>query len=137
MQDFHPDCIINILVAGHGRPAKFSWAIKIATREQVSLVEATRFLGIVSPDEAGWAALVYSLRQVERLQQEKVMIATDIAYPALTAAKASRSRDPKIQLIIDEAVAIWRGIRLTKMAPLGVPERTHLQGLLTPGKRGR
>lgn len=134
MQDFHPDCIINILVTARGQPAKFTWACGLFTRERVPLVIATRFLGHVPREEAEAAALLFGLEQAARLQQEKVQLGGDIAFPGINAP-AGRGRKGTVPLKMREALALWESFRLRKSASLTEADRAALRGAFEPGAR--
>jgi len=112
MQDFHADCTINLLIQAQGNPGKYAWVCSLVTRESVRLVLARKFLGIVSREQAEWSAILFGLRQAERLQQEKVQLCTEFN---LSLESSSKHRDPEIQSKKVQAEDIWKFFRLSKM----------------------
>lgn len=126
MTDFHPDCTINILLLAQGRPAKYVWVCSLVTRESVRLVTARRFAGIVSREQAEASALLFGMKQAERLLQEKVQLSADF-QPFTEGHSGGRHKDPGVQLMKAEAEKIWSSFRLRKMARIAPDEERLLK----------
>jgi hypothetical protein len=124
MQDFHPECTINLLIQAQGRPSKYVWACSILTRNSVRLVFARRFLGMVSREQAEWNALLFGLRQAERLQQEKVQLSSSFS---LSLGAAGKLRCPELQSLKAQAEGIWNGFRLRKTGKIDPAEEDFLK----------
>ena len=124
MQEFKPDCTINLLILSHGRPAKYAWACSILTRESVRLVLARRFVGISSRDEVEWSAMLFGLGQAMRLQQEKVQVCADFSDILQIAGK---HRDPQIQSLKAAAQDAWASFRLRKEGRISADEEMLLK----------
>lgn len=124
MQDFNPDCTINLSIQAQGKPGKFVWACSLVTRDSVRLVLARKFLGIVNRDEAEWSAALFGLSQAQRLMQEKVQLCSDFG---LNLDGTSKHRDPKIQLIKARAEKVWSSFRLRKLGRVEAGEERILR----------
>lgn len=126
MQDFHPDCTINLLVQSQGKPGKYAWVCSLVTRDSVRLLSARRFLGIVNREEAEWACALFGLEQAARLQQEKVQLCADFSL-LLDPAAGGKHRDPSIQSKKAEAGALWASFRLRKLGKISAEEDGFLR----------
>lgn len=126
MQDFHPDCTINLLVQSQGKPGKFAWACTLVTRNSVRLLVARRFLGVVNREQAEWSCALFGLEQAARLQQEKVQLSADFSL-ALDPAAGGKHRDPAIQSKKAEAEALWASFRLRKQGKISAEEDGFLR----------
>jgi hypothetical protein len=135
MQDFHPDCTINILVSGQGRPAKLVWCCSLVLRSGQRLVTVKKFTGIAPREQVEWQATLFGLEQATRLQQEKVMLASDLTLPGIHQTPASRLRDPALQLMREDAENLWAGFRLRKTGRLDEKEAAHLREAAADGFR--
>jgi hypothetical protein len=124
MQDFHADCIINILLQAQGKPAKYAWICSLSTRNSVRLVWARKFMGLVNREEAEWAAALFGLEQAQRLQQEKVQFSAGFSAPD---PRAGKLRDPRIQSMKARAEKIWESFRLKKEGRISAEEETFLR----------
>lgn len=85
---------------------------------------ARKFLGIVSRDQAEWSALLFGLKQAERLQQEKVQLCSGFN---LSLDSPGKHRDPEVQLKKAEAEGIWKSFRLSKTGRVDPEEEAFLQ----------
>lgn len=135
MTDFHPDCTINILVTGQGRPAKLVWVCSLVMRDGTRLVTARKFTGIASREQVEWTATLFGLRQATRLQQEKVQIRSEFSLPGIHVSPASRLRDPALQLMREDAERLWTGFRLRKTGRLDEKEAEYLRNEAASGFR--
>jgi len=124
MQEFKPDCTINLLIQSQGRPAKYVWACSLVTRDSVRLVMARKFMGIVSRDEAEWSAMLFGLSQARRLLQEKVHLCSE--YSGILQ-EAGKLRDPRIQSMKAKAQDIWSTFRLRKIGKIASDEEVALK----------
>jgi len=135
MQDFHPDCTINILISGQGRPAKLVWVCSLTLRHGPRLLTVKKFAGIAPREQVEWQATLFGLEQATRLQQEKVMLASDFSLPGIHQSPASRLRDPALQLMREDAENLWAGFRLRKTGNLDEKESAHLKEAAADGFR--
>jgi hypothetical protein len=114
MTDFRPDCTISLHVETRGKPAKLTWACSISHAKRGLLVRARGFSGLVPHAEAELAALLFGLRQTQRLLQEKVEVAATFPVEELLS-KENRRLAPGLRPQRDEAVRIWESFRLRRM----------------------
>jgi len=140
MQDFHADCIINVLVKGFGRPSKHSWVAELRTRNSVNIVSAFKFEGIKSFEASEANAIHWALYQAQLLLQEKIEIKllSDFSF---SPYKPGRNHNPALSLKRKEILNLWEGFRLKKCSRLSSQEEQDLsRGLeesFGPGRKKR
>lgn len=117
MQDFHADCIINVLVKGFGKPSKHSWVAELCTRNSVSIVSAFKFEGMKSFEEAEANAIQWALQQAQSLLQEKIEIKllSDFNF---SPYKPGKNHNPALSLKRKDILNLWEGFRLKKTSRL-------------------
>lgn len=117
ISEFRPECTVNLWLEANGQPAKRAWvcAIEVAGKR---IVTARKFLGIVSVEEAEASVLLFGLRRVRRLLQEKVEVRGNFPVEGMLGkAKAvGRRGEPDLQSERAEITSIWESIRLVRGA---------------------
>ena len=123
MQEFKPECTINLHVESLGTPPKYIWNCSI--RYHVSrIVVAKGFTGSKIREDAQLEAALFGMRQAMRLKQEKVALAC--SFPGILSL--SPKKNLELQSKINEMNSLWQGFRLRKTIELEKNERDFLQG---------
>lgn len=123
MQEFKPECTINLHVESMGTPPKYIWICSV--RYLVSrVVVAKGFTGSKIREDAQLAAALFGMRQALRLKQEKVALAC--SFPGILSLSAKKNLE--LQSKIEEMHSLWAGFRLKKTMVLDKAERDFLQG---------
>jgi hypothetical protein len=125
MQDFHPECTINLLLECRGNPSKIVWSCSLQTRNSVRLLSAEKFLGIYHRERAEWELLRFGLQQANLLKQEKV----EICCPYFTEEEIlnpRKLRDQELQYIRQNCVQLLDTFRLKKYSKMDEKEKQYL-----------
>jgi hypothetical protein len=102
MQEFRPDCTINLHLESRGRSAKLVWCCGIRDERGNGLVTVSGFAGTAPRETALLRTLRFGLEQALRLRMEKIEIATDIPVEVyLEADRAGVSRLGDLQSEIE------------------------------------
>lgn len=126
MQDFHPDCTINLFVHSATRGERVYWSCSLVTRKSVRLVTAEKIVGVHSRDLAVWKALEFGLLQAHRLKQEKIAVACGfLAEKDLLETR--KLRDPELQLIKANCEKLYQEFRLKRFQAIAESEKKFLQ----------
>lgn len=117
MQEFKPDCTINLHLESKGKPSKYAWVCSVSSDKQKNIVVARGFLGITSIELAQALALQFALRFAENLRREKVWLCTSFPAEGMLIddkkiKKSSRPQEARLQL--EEVKKIWESIRLKR-----------------------
>lgn len=119
MTDFRPDCTINLHVEARGKPAKVAWVCSITHARRGRLVLARRFLGLVPRGEAELRALLFGLRETQRLLQEKVEVAATFPLDGLLGEEIRGRRVPaELAPLREDATRLWNAFRLHRCGRL-------------------
>lgn len=122
MQEFKPECTINLHVDSIGTPPKYIWICSV--RYLLSrVVVAKGFTGSKLREDAQLAAALFGLRQAYRLKQEKVALAC--SFPGILSL--SPKKNLELQSKLEELHSLWEGFRLKKTTELDKAERDFLQ----------
>ncbi len=127
MQEFNPECTINLYLESRGKTAKAAWCCSLVGGSGDRIIAAARFVGKGAFDDAVVGALKFGLEQAKRLRMEKVHLATDLSVEALITPKKGRLRDPELQAKAEACAEIWGGFRLRKLVRLNEAERGFLR----------
>ncbi len=126
MQDFHPDCTINLLVHSHGKGNTHFWACSLVTRKSVRLIVGEKFFGLTSREQAEWSALEFGLIQGLNLKQEKIAIAS-LFLKESELTDPRKLRDPELQLKKANCFTMYNQFRLRKFQTMNEEERAFLK----------
>jgi hypothetical protein len=128
MQEFNPDCTINLCLESQGHPAKIAWCCSVVNDSNFRVIVASRFLGKASFENSLMAVLKFGLEQALRLRVEKLHLATDLPVDDLfNEKKSGRSRYPKLQSEIEACNFMWNSFRLKKRVSVSTQERSFLR----------
>lgn len=128
MQEFNPECTINLYLESRGKPAKSAWCCSLTGESGARILVATKFLGKAPFEGSVVGALHFGLAQATRLRMEKVHLATDLPVEGVIAPeKKTRPRDAALEPVMRECADAWAAFRLRKLKKLPVDERDFLR----------
>ena len=128
MQEFKPDCTINLHLESRGKPAKNIWACSIVDRSGRRLVTALRFAGVINREIAILESAKFGMAQAKRLRMEKVQIASDGAIDSmLQLDRVGGIRFKELQSLLSEVSNYWIEFRLRKVGKISQGEREFLR----------
>ena len=112
MTDFRPDCTIHLHVETRGKPEKAAWCCSIVHHKRGRLLLVSGFLGIVEKRSAEQVALLFGLRQAQRLLQEKVELSSSFPLEGKLEPKRGEKRQLSPERV--QLLQIWEGFRLRR-----------------------
>lgn len=129
MQEFKPDCTINLHLESRGRPGKNVWACSIVDRSGRRLVTALRFAGAMGREAAMIECANFGMSQAQRLRMEKVELASDGTIDSmLVPERIGGKRSKELQSILKNVSNMWIMFRLRKVGVISPEERDYLRG---------
>lgn len=127
MQEFKPDCIINLHMESRGKPGKYAWSCSLVDRSGRRLVTAVKFAGVVSRDAVLLESARFGLVQAQRLRMEKIEVASDGSIEGFLASeRVGSKRVRELQSLLDDVIRAWSSFRLRKIGSLAGAERDFL-----------
>ncbi len=126
MQDFHPDCTINLIVLPAPRGEKVYWSCSLVTRKSVRLVTAEKIVGGLTREVAAWKSLEFGLLQAHRLKQEKIAVACGFLSEK-DLLETRKLRDPELQSIKANCEKLYQDFRLKRFQAIDENEKKFLQ----------
>jgi hypothetical protein len=127
MTEFKADCTINLHVEARGKPARTAWSCSVMHGKHGRLVLARKFMGEAPREEAELEALLFSLRQTERLLQEKVELCASFSLEGKVAGKGAVGASPGLKSRRGEIVKAWGGFRLRRVSRMKATELAVLR----------
>lgn len=115
MQEFRPECTINLHLESSGKPARQAWFCALLDERGARILIAAKFLGAVSRDESALRALHFGLVQALRLRTEKVELVGEIPLSFLGEERAGVGRLGELQSLKEECVEAWNRFRLRRV----------------------
>src|SRR5690349_10465381 len=128
MQEFKPECIINLYLESRGKPGKLAWGGSLYHQDGKLLAQLGGFLGLQDRREAELKITDIVLELARQLKMEKIELSANFPAEGIFQEKIrGGSSGKELQLLERKLRGLWEEFRLRRIGKINAKEIESLR----------